>query len=231
MRGRTPSASRPLAAIAAVLALSSLAAAAPSGVLEGRVVGVIDGDTITVLTPALARVTVRLAEIDAPESGQPWGGRSKQALSELVFSRQVRVTGRERERYGRLLGRVSVNGQDVNARMVRSGSAWAYRQYLKDQDLVAAEADARRARRGLWSLPPEQTVAPWEWRDGRRRGTITIVPAVRRATGEAASCGSKRYCREMSSCGEARQYLRRCGLTKLDADSDGTPCEALCAAP
>src|SRR4051794_8087798 len=100
--------------------------------MTGRVVGITDGDTITVLKDANEQVRVRLTEIDAPEKGQPWGARAKDALSALVFSQTVRVVDSGKDQYGRTLGRVYVGTKDVNAEMVRSGSAWAYRQYLTD---------------------------------------------------------------------------------------------------
>src|SRR5262245_27314377 len=109
--------------------------AASSSELRGRVVFVADGDTFTLLTDDKQQVRVRLAEIDAPEGGQPWGNRAKQALSVLVFSQPVRVVYTGRDQYGRTLGRVYVAGKDVNAEMVRSGNAWAYRQYLTDSSL------------------------------------------------------------------------------------------------
>ena len=134
--------------------------------LTGRVVGVTDGDTLTMLTPQRRQLTIRLVEIDAPEGGQPWGDRSKQALSQLVFSRDVRVVESGKDQYGRTLGRIYVGAMDVNAEMVRNGSAWAYRQYLTDRSLLAVEEAAKNAKRGLWSMSANQIVAPWEWRNG-----------------------------------------------------------------
>lgn len=76
--------------------------------LTGRVVGVSDGDTLTVLLPENAPLRVRLTEIDAPESGQPYGHRAKQALSALVFGQEVRLATRGVDRYGRTLARGSI---------------------------------------------------------------------------------------------------------------------------
>lgn len=144
----------------AILATSASAATE----LSGRVVRIADGDTLTILTADHKQIRIRLVEIDAPESGQPWGQRSKQTLSSLVFSRDVRVHDAGLDRYGRTLGRVYVNGVDVNLEMVRVGAAWAYRRYLTDPKILAAEQEARAAHRGLWSMPAGQTVPPWEWR-------------------------------------------------------------------
>lgn len=211
--------------LAAVLALSTAAAAPTSPVLTGRVVGVSDGDTLTLLTPDRVQHKVRLDQIDAPESGQPWGAAAKQRLSAAVFQKTVTVRSSGQDRYGRTLGRVQADGADVNAALVRDGAAWAYRQYLTDRRILTLESDARSAGRGLWSLPAAQTTPPWEWRAAQRGPSR---PAPRQSTASGYSCGAKRYCKQMSSCEEARFHLRQCGLSRLDADGDGMPCEALC---
>ncbi|MBR7619988.1 thermonuclease family protein [Phenylobacterium sp. 20VBR1] len=195
----------------------------------GRVVGVTDGDTITLLTDDKASLKVRLVEIDAPEKGQPWGARSKRFLSSLIYSKRVRVVEAGRDRYGRTLGRIYSGDRDINAEMVRSGSAWAYRAYLTDLSFIKLEDEARRARRGLWSLPAGETIAPWDWRHPKSGGRENR-PSFRFGDFRSGAlvCGSKRYCKEMSSCLEARFYLRQCGIVSLDGDSDGRPCEKLC---
>ena len=118
----------------------------------GRVVGVQDGDTLTLLVPdgtSFKQVKVRLGEIDTPESRQPYGQRAKQALSDLAFNQQARVVVQDTDRYGRTVGRVYVGGTDVNAEMVKQGAAWAYHQYLQDPSLLTLEAEAKAAQRGL----------------------------------------------------------------------------------
>jgi endonuclease YncB( thermonuclease family) len=107
-----------VAAIALLLAQSAIAAE-----IAGRVVGVSDGDALTLLTEANQQVRVRLAEIDTPESGQPYGSRAKQALSHLAFGKAVRVDVQDTDRYGRTIGRVYVGSRDVSAEMVREGAA------------------------------------------------------------------------------------------------------------
>ena len=135
-------------------------------VFVGRVVGVHDGDTITVLTDEKESVKVRLDGIDAPESKQPFGIRAKEALSGLVFGKTVVVRARTTDRYGRTVGRIVVNGIDINVELVRLGMSWWYRAYAaRDKTLEAAEAEARSARRGLWS--EREPVPPWEWRKNR----------------------------------------------------------------
>lgn len=137
-------------------------------VLNGRVVGVSDGDTVTLLLPDMQQVRVRLTEIDAPEKGQPYGNAARQALAEMVHQKDVRVSTRSQDRYGRVLGRIYVGDLDVNRQMVRDGAAWVYRQYMTDRSLLAEEQAAKDARRGLWALQEDQRIPPWEWRRGVR---------------------------------------------------------------
>jgi micrococcal nuclease len=101
-----------------------------SPVYEGKVVGISDGDTITVLVGGHQPLKVRLAEIDAPEKSQAYGQRSKQSLSNLAFGKQVRVEQQDRDRYGRVVGKVYVGSLDVNAEQVKRGMAWVYRNTL-----------------------------------------------------------------------------------------------------
>lgn len=203
----------------------------------GRVVGVTDGDTITVLVDGAQQVKVRLAEIDAPESGQPWGKRSKQALSAMVFDRMVDVRQTDVDRWGRSIGQVAVDGRDINREMIASGGAWAFRQYLSDQSLLEDEARAKREKLGLWSMPEAQTVPPWEWRRGMREAQVDppAPPAQRSLLSREAvasagdfTCGVKSRCAQMTSCEEANFYLTQCGVDTLDGNRDGEPCEKLC---
>jgi len=206
----------------ALFVLLLLSAPAMSSELQGRVVSIADGDTFTLLTADKRQFRIRLAEIDTPESGQPYGNRAKQALSQLVFGKDVRVEVQDIDRYGRTVGRPYVGDVDVCAELVENGFAWAYRRYLKDPRLLEFEKDAQEERRGLWSLPEYERVAPWDWRRGKRTSTITSDPP------NAFTCGTKTYCREMVSCEEAMYYLRSCSLSRLDGDNDGIPCESLC---
>ncbi len=121
--------------------------------MTGRAIGITDGDTFTLLTGDKQQIKIRLAEIDAPESAQPYGNRSKQALSGLIFGKDVQVAVQTIDRYGRTVGRPYVGELDVCEEMIRSGSAWVYRQYVVDKDLFEIESEAKTALRGLWSLP------------------------------------------------------------------------------
>lgn len=133
--------------------------------LHGHVVAVHDGDTVTVLTEEKTQVKIRLAEIDAPELGQPFGTKAKWALSDLVFGKEVRVEKVATDRYRRTVGRIRLGSTDINMEMVREGMAWCYRQYFKDKSCLVHEDEARKAKLGLWASEAEQ---PWAWRSERR---------------------------------------------------------------
>ena len=190
--------------------------------IYGTVVGITDGDTLTLLTPEKKQVKIRLAEIDTPERGQPYGSKARQALADLTFQKDVAVLYVDTDRYGRTIGRIYVGEVDVSAELVHSGAAWVYRQYSTDPSLLDLEKEAKAAKRGLWGLPEAQQTEPWLWRRGKRRPTKTTINA------KPFTCGTKTYCREMTSCKEAYFYLKECGLTRLDGDGDGIPCEMLC---
>lgn len=161
--------------VAAVLLIVGAAFAEWVGAetLTGRVVAIADGDTLTVLDQQRGIHKIRLIGIDAPEKAQPFGAVSKQHLAELVFQRDVQVLWEKKDRYGRTLGKVLLNGADVSLRQVTDGMAWWYRHYARDQEAndqgrySEAEARAQRGRIGLWSM--ESPMAPWEWRRSSRR--------------------------------------------------------------
>lgn len=136
--------------------------------IYGRVVSVSDGDTISILTDKKNQIKIRLTEIDAPEKDQPYGKKSKEALSALVFNKDISVSSDSKDRYGRTLGRIYTKTTDVNLYMVSKGYAWAYTKYLTDQSIKVAETKARTSRLGLWALQKDQTVPPWEWRKKKK---------------------------------------------------------------
>lgn len=193
----------------------------------GRVVAIADGDTFTFLTPENRQIKVRLAEVDTPEKAQPYGTKAKQALSDLIFRQEVRVIEADIDRYGRLVGHVYVGNVHVNRRMVQQGMAWVYRQYMQDKTLLLDEERAKGSRLGLWSLPTHEQVPPWEWRRGIKstKGKTVVVQAK---VSKDFTCEGKTKCGEMTSCEEARFYFENCGLTRLDGDKDGVPCESIC---
>lgn len=128
----------------------------------GHVVGVVDGDTLTILVNEHEQIKVRLAEIDAPEKAQPFGQRSKQSLSDLCFGKDAVLQKTDTDRYGRTVAKVHCAGIDANAEQIRVGLAWAYRKYIHDQSLLDLENEARTAKRGLWV--DGDPVPPWEYR-------------------------------------------------------------------
>jgi endonuclease YncB( thermonuclease family) len=208
-----------------------LASAASAEVFfDARVSAVFDGDTIEVVRELTdgetKREKIRLAGIDAPERGQPWSRRAKQALSERVLGKQVRINAVTTDRWGRTVGEVYADDVCVGCELLREGHVWVFRRYSDDRVLLGLEAEARAARRGLWSLPSAERIPPWEWRDGERGGSAVAPARALEAPGFV--CGAKRYCREMQSCAEARFQLEHCKLTRLDGDGDGIPCETLC---
>lgn len=139
-----------------------LASAAEAGTITGRVVGITDGDTLTLLDDGNNTVKIRLAEIDAPEKKQPFGARSKESLSDLCYDKAATADIQAKDRYGRTVARIKCDGVDANAAQISRGMAWVYDKYVKDKSLYQLQDEARTARLGLWSDP--DPVPPWEWR-------------------------------------------------------------------
>ena len=166
-----------------LLALQLFLVTAPTDAADitGRVVAVADGDTITVLDSANVQYKIRIAGIDTPEKGQPFGNRSKQHLSDLVFGKEVHVDWYKHDPYGRTVGNVWVippdspcqkpgcpQTLDVGLAQITVGLAWHYKLYADEQSELDrhrydfAEYEARAKKAGLWSDP--NPVPPWEWR-------------------------------------------------------------------
>jgi endonuclease YncB( thermonuclease family) len=142
-----------------------------AGVITGKVVGIADGDTVTVYDGSV-QTRIRLAGIDAPESGQAFGQRSKQNLSGLIFGKTVTVTSDKIDRYGRTVGVITLDGEDVNIKQIEAGLAWHYKQYEREQTPAEraaysdAEINARQDKLGLWSDP--NPIPPWDYRASHR---------------------------------------------------------------
>ncbi len=135
--------------------------------IEGRVVGVSDGDTLTVLDAGNTQFKIRLAAIDAPEKAQAFGQRGKEKLSDICYGKQATINVKSTDRYGRSVGDVNCAGINANETMIQSGLAWVYRKYAKGYGhLYAFEDEAKAAKRGLWADP--NPTAPWEWRKAKR---------------------------------------------------------------
>ncbi len=140
----------------------SLSLAGERATIEGRVVGLHDGDTITILTLEKTQMKIRLEGIDAPELKQPFGQRSKAELSEIVFGKDVSVSSHGTDRYKRTIGRIACGEFDVNLEMVKRGMAWRYDKYSQETALIEAQAQAKAKGVGLWN--DKDPVPPWEWR-------------------------------------------------------------------
>ena len=164
-------------AIALVVVLAALWAlfgtrAGGAGEIVGRVVSVSDGDTITVLAAGNVSEKVRFAYVDAPEKAQARGMAAKFALSAQIFGREVKVNVVEKDRYGRSVGVVWLNGQDINFAQVVAGHAWHYTAYAKTQSRAdfsryeAAQQAAKSAGKGVWQ--DANPMPPWEFRREKR---------------------------------------------------------------
>lgn len=136
--------------------------------LNGRVIGIIDGDTVDLLVDGPETIRVRVAGVDAPESRQAFGGVAKHRLSDLVFSHPVVVEWTKRDRYGRVVGKIVNSQGDVGLLLVRDGLAWHYKKYQLEQSYEdrrlydQAERSARARRIGIWSDP--NAMSPWDFR-------------------------------------------------------------------
>lgn len=202
--------------------------------LVGKIVGVADGDTVTMLIDEPSgkqTVKIRVAQIDAPEKAQPWGQKSKQELSDLVYGKTIRAQVETKDRYGRIVANLYDGDVWVNERMVATGNAWMYRQYSNSSKLAQSEANAKQKRLDLWSLPESERVPPWYWRKSEKTRSSTSEPSSDLKEGNnklSGQCGAKRTCGQMNSCEEAKFYLVQCGVSSLDRDNDGVPCESIC---
>ena len=128
-----------------------------------------DGDSFAVARSSSAPMEeIRIFGIDAPERSQPWSRRAREALSERVFGKVVRIEPVERDRYDRIVAHVYADGVPVGEQQVREGHAWVFRRYTDSKALLALEAEARASGRGLWSLPEAERIPPWDWRRGVR---------------------------------------------------------------
>jgi endonuclease YncB( thermonuclease family) len=151
----------------------------------GKVVGVSDGDTITVLDKQKRQHKVRLEGIDAPKSAQDFGSRAKQSLSDLVFGKTVTVTSWKKDEYRRVLGEVTLDGKDIGLEQVQRGMAWAHHySAIRPEEPTPeelAEEQARKERRGLWA--DASPVPPWEFRESGKTAKARRAKPLATATG------------------------------------------------
>lgn len=133
------------------------------------VTAIADGDTLSAICDSGGSNTtfvVRLAEIDAPEKGQPFGARAREHLGAMCFGREATIRPVAKDRYDRTVAKVECQGQDVGLAMLDAGLAWRFVRYSRDPAALVAESRAREARQGLWR--DDAAVAPWDWRAAHR---------------------------------------------------------------
>ena len=165
-------------AVTTVLALGALLSfSVHAELLLGRIVGISDGDTVTLLDANKRQYKIRLTGIDAPEKKMPFGQRSKEYLSDLIFSKDVQVETEKLDRYGRTLGKILFDRKDINLAMINAGLAWHYKKYQQEQSASDrllyshAEDQARLRRIGLWH--DATPTPPWDWRKGEANQRLT----------------------------------------------------------
>lgn len=157
---------------ALAIAIIMAASMAHADTLTGRVVGIADGDTLTLMDANNTQHKIRLSGIDSPEKGQAFGQVCKQSLSDLAYGRGVVIDWQKLDRYSRVIGKVLVDGRDANLEQIRRGCGWHYKKYQNEQPLDdrlsynAAEESARASRVGLWV--DREPVPPWDWRKAGR---------------------------------------------------------------
>jgi endonuclease YncB( thermonuclease family) len=142
--------------------------AGDEGVFYGPLVRVKDGDSLVVKIQGV-QMDFRLAQIDAPELGQPYGRNAKQELMSLAAGRQLVLMPIDTDRYGRTVAHVWNGNAHLNTELVKRGAAWFYSEFARGKQLYDVEQEARDAKRGLWALPLKDRVEPWVWRDRQRR--------------------------------------------------------------
>jgi endonuclease YncB( thermonuclease family) len=149
------------------VALCWVSAAGFAKEVSYRVVRIADGDTLTALSAENRQLKCRLYGIDAPEKRQAFGQASKLSLAQLAFGRSAQIDVVGRDRYGRAICRIAVNGVDVNREQIVRGMAWMYREYADDRSYSEAEGVAQARRAGIWI--EARPVPPWAFRRAVRK--------------------------------------------------------------
>ncbi len=151
-----------------VVSLFALSVALPAEAWKGKVIGIADGDTITILHRGKSE-KVRLAGIDCPERKQPFGEKAKLATSRLVFGKVVDVRAQKKDRYGRTIADVQFGpGKNLGHELLRHGFAWWYQSLAPKQlELGKLQMSAKSRKVGLWIDP--SPIAPWEFRLKRKQ--------------------------------------------------------------
>lgn len=198
--------------------------AAQANAETAYVVKVLDGDTIQIRQDG-KYFRVRLANIDAPEKNQPHGLVAAASLRSIIYNRIVDYRKEDTDRYGRIVATVVVGSTNVNRAMACSGNAWAYREYLRDREVLKCEAEARRRGIGLWRL--SSPIAPWDWRKRTRHSNLQPVKS-QHVPSEYREYNSSQFanCAAVRAAGKAPIYAGQPGYSRrLDRDGDGVGCE------
>lgn len=203
---------------------------------SAKLVTVIDGDTLIVLRDGQQQ-EIRLYGIDCPEKDQNYGQQATALTTALVAGRNIEIEPKDVDHYGRVVGLVKVDSLLLNALIVENGYAWVYRQYCKEKFCSAwikSEKTARTQRKGIWATA--NNTPPWEWRNQQRAAKaeaeteqVILIGADKPTSGgssrNSSRCDGRIYCSQMTSCQEAKFFLRNCPGTKMDGNNDGVPCE------
>lgn len=168
--------------------------------LEGKLIGIDDGDTFTLMDDAHRQYKIRLNGIDCPEKGQDFGKVAKNFTYNFCAGKRVKVQVIGTDKYDRYLGDVTVNGNSLNQALVRNGLAWHYKKYSSDAVLAQLELNARSEKLNIWSYA--QPMAPWDW---RHRGELQNIGSL--SSGNVYLCNSdgaktyhKKMCNGLSRC-------------------------------
>ncbi|PWK18569.1 thermonuclease family protein [Xanthomarina spongicola] len=137
-------------------------------IINGKVVGITDGDTFKLLTQDSTLLIVRLANIDCPERKQPFSIKAKEFVSQAIFNKEVTIKVLKKDRYRRLISVVYYNDNlNLNQELLKAGLAWHYLKYSNDTTLQMLEDQAKKNKVGLWQDPT--AIAPWEWRNKKKK--------------------------------------------------------------
>ena len=134
--------------------------------LKGKIIHVSDGDTVHLLTDKKEKIKIRLNDIDAPESKQAFGNKSKENLKKYIYQKDVIVEYKKKDQYKRVLGTIYYQNRDINLQQVKDGYAWVYKKYSKNPTYFKAEQEARSKKIGLWS--DRNPIEPWVFRKNKK---------------------------------------------------------------
>jgi micrococcal nuclease len=166
--------------ITIALSIETLRAQRPTDLVNKRFVAevtrVADGDTVDVLIAPTRRVRIRLHGVDTPEAKEPFSNQARTFTRVLMFGRQVTVTGKDIDRYDRLVARIAVDNVDASESIIAAGLACTFRQYVTDPGIEAALTRARNAQRGFWAAGASKPACVA--REAQRRGVAS--PGIRR---------------------------------------------------